>query len=761
MSRVTIVLKTNEGGMWVLPQIAELVRRGHEVTTVLPRGDGRLRRALDAAGHAVVDIAFDFSFRPGMPLLRGLARLRSALRETAPDVVLYHLYASALATRIASLGLDVPRVHMVAGPLYLESRPIRLVERALHRRDTHLIAGSAYTARAYRAIGRPARTMSTIPYGVDLERFRPGDRGARESLGIPATAFVAIMVAYVYAPKQSVFPGVGVKGHEVLLDAWERHAASHPESVLLLVGSGFDESGEAHRAELRHRYGRRLGASVRWLGSVEDVRPLYASADVSVSPSLSENHGAALEASAMALPSIVSDAGGLPETVTDASGWVTPAGDVDALVAAIGDAEDAARSGRLAAMGAAARRHVEARFGVDASARRVADVLEDAVRRTPTALVVTEQRCWADAHGNVTGRKVLQTAASMPGPYVCTVAARATTPEEGGVPLLPGARRGLLLPWPTGARDALPALRGLRELWGAVGGSDAVLVFCPGVLGSIAGLMALARRRPVVTAVVGDPAQSLAPDVVGPVGSAVARPAVTATMRLLCRRAAVSRYVTERTLQRAYPPGAGTVVIAGTDAGEIPFEDPRPVRDGRLVMLTVAALDRPYKGIRELIDATATLVAAGHDVELVVVGSGRLRQELEELGERTVPGRVRFPGHVDAAALRRHYREADLFVLASWTEGLPRVLVEAMAAGLPCVATAVGGVPELLEEERLCRPRDVASLVAAIARLLSDDEGRRASSERNVEHARELLVRAAQAEVDLAAALHGLSRRLR
>lgn len=72
MSRVTVILKTNEGGLWILPQIAEFRRRGHSVTVIIPGGDGRLRRALDAAGVPVEPSPCDFSFRPSIGRARGL-----------------------------------------------------------------------------------------------------------------------------------------------------------------------------------------------------------------------------------------------------------------------------------------------------------------------------------------------------------------------------------------------------------------------------------------------------------------------------------------------------------------------------------------------------------------------------------------------------------------------------------------------------------------------------------------------------------------
>lgn len=382
--RVVLLLKTSRGGLWTLPHVDELRRRGHDVVAVLPAEAGALRTELGARGVRVEDSAFDFRFRARPATLRGLLALRRQLRALRPDVLHYHLYASALAGRLASLGAGVRRVHMVAGPLYLESGVIRSVERVLMRLDHVVIGGSEHTAARYRGMGLPGHRVLAVPYGVDTARFAPPDERARAAararLGVGPAAFVVVMVAYVYAPKRAVHQGRGIKGHDVLLAAWRSFSATHPDARLLLVGAGFDGPGEDHRQALLRRFEVDADPSVTWLSSVEDVRTSYAAADLSVSPSLSENHGAALEASAMGVPCVVSDAGALPETVDGRSGWVVPRGDVDALAAALTAAAGEFGRGDLAARGRRARTRTVERFERRDAARAVADAVERAGR---------------------------------------------------------------------------------------------------------------------------------------------------------------------------------------------------------------------------------------------------------------------------------------------------------------------------------------------------------------------------------------------
>lgn len=387
--KVAMVIKTDDGGRWTLPHLDELRDRGHDVIAVLPPGShGQLRKALHDRGIDVVQSAFDFRFRPVPATVTGLLGLRDQLRALAPDVLHYHLYASALATRIASLGLRPPRVHMVAGPLYLESPLIRLVERLLCRLDAVVIGGSEHTALLYRRLGLPDARVTAIPYGVDTAHFTPASpayrAACRNALGAAADTFTACMVAYVYPPKRLTHRGRGIKGHDVLLAAWQRFCRELPSTAdtrLIIRGGGFTPAGEAHRRELLARFAVADDRSIDWQDSVLDVRDCYAAADVSVSPSLSENHGAALEAGAMGVPSIVSDAGALPETVDPSTGWIVPRDDVEALVGALHEAHEEFRTGALRRRGQLARERTVARFAQDRTAAAVVDVLERVVRR--------------------------------------------------------------------------------------------------------------------------------------------------------------------------------------------------------------------------------------------------------------------------------------------------------------------------------------------------------------------------------------------
>jgi glycosyltransferase involved in cell wall biosynthesis len=160
---------------------------------------------------------------------------------------------------------------------------------------------------------------------------------------------------------------------------------------------------------------------------------------------------------------------------------------------------------------------------------------------------------------------------------------------------------------------------------------------------------------------------------------------------------------------------------------------------GAPVVGTVARL-QPVKDQGTLIAAFAQVAAALPEARLVFVGDGPERPKLEALAAApALAGRVLFLGRrTDVADLLPVF---DVFALPSLSEGLPLTLLEAMAAGLPCVATAVGVMPEAIVPERtglLVPVGDVAALSAALLRILRDRDLGRAWGQAGQRRAREL-----------------------
>ena len=130
------------------------------------------------------------------------------------------------------------------------------------------------------------------------------------------------------------------------------------------------------------------------------------------------------------------------------------------------------------------------------------------------------------------------------------------------------------------------------------------------------------------------------------------------------------------------------------------------------------------KGQRVLIEAVAKLAAQGRRIRLRLVGDGPDRASLEQaVRDLNATASIVFEGAVNQDRIRNLYREAHVFALASFAEGIPVVLMEAMAMEIPCVTTWITGIPELIRDGvdgLLVGPSDETGLAEAIARLMDD-----------------------------------------
>jgi glycosyltransferase involved in cell wall biosynthesis len=173
------------------------------------------------------------------------------------------------------------------------------------------------------------------------------------------------------------------------------------------------------------------------------------------------------------------------------------------------------------------------------------------------------------------------------------------------------------------------------------------------------------------------------------------------------------------------PPARLTVVPNGVDT-DFFQPDPNGREEGSQVLLSVARLV-PDKDHDTLLTAFGRLAGDHPGAELWLVGNGPRRETLEQkVRDLGLNGRVKFlPATKD---IRQLYHQADVFVLRSVAEALPNVVLEAMAAGLPVVATRVGGLPEAVVPEDtglLVSPRDADGLAVALGRLLDNPGERR------------------------------------
>ncbi len=325
-----------------------MLARGHEVCVVAPP-ESRIfaetrRRGIPARGAPIA--------RKG---LRGLRALRQVFSERKADVINSHSstdsWLAALALSTLSGAPRIVRTRHISTPI-----PGHALNRWLYRSATaHVVTtGERLREQVMGETGLDATCVSSVPTGIDLGRFVPGDRlAARARLGLPADAFVIGIVATLRS----------WKGHRYLVEA----VAGIPGATLAMVGDG--PGADNLRAQVR---ALGIGSRVRMPGNQDDVVPWLHAFDVFALPSYA-NEGvpqAIMQAMACGVPVVSTPVGSIDELVRDGeTGLFVRPQDVTALRAAIERLE--ADDGLRASLARRAREHVRAHFALDRMLERM------------------------------------------------------------------------------------------------------------------------------------------------------------------------------------------------------------------------------------------------------------------------------------------------------------------------------------------------------------------------------------------------------
>lgn len=265
----------------------------------------------------------------------------------------------------------------------------------------------------------------------------------------------------------------------------------------------------------------------------------------------------------------------------------------------------------------------------------------------------------------------------------------------------------------------LPKL--LRSVWRLSGEDFVFLLRGPGLLSMLVAFALSLRRKPYCVELLGDSGEALmfSSSRLRVIWARLAR----MLTRAVARRASAALYVVGFLADRYPAPGAISAVISDARLFGWMFRRPHPAPVGKpLKLVMVANMEQPYKGHTYLFEAVAMLMKRGIEVHLRLAGDGRFRPHLETLVDKLgIRDLVVFHGAVPwGDPVFSIIDDSDLFILTSLTEGMPKAMLEAMARGVPAVATSVGGIPELLPAEALFAPGDATAIAAKLEQLHDD-----------------------------------------
>ena len=300
--------------------------------------------------------------------------------------------------------------------------------------------------------------------------------------------------------------------------------------------------------------------------------------------------------------------------------------------------------------------------------------------------------------------------------------------------------------------SALAAIaRSQAAVWRALDEVDAIWLLGPHPLAIAAALLAVLRRKRVILGVRQDLPEYVRARHPGNRKLRIAAAVLDGAYRWLAR--IFPAVVVGPALARRYG-GAGRLLeIAVSLVPAAAIADPaeaaaRPFPE-RVSVLSVGRLEEEKNPL--LLAEALALLDGEREWHLDVYGEGPLAKELgERLAELGVAGRAELHGYVSHDELASAYRGADLLLHSSWTEGFPQVIVEALAAGLPVVASDVGGIRDAVGEAVvLVQAGDARAAAAALERLAGDDRERAGLVERGIAYAR---LHSEEAELDRLAA---------
>jgi glycosyltransferase involved in cell wall biosynthesis len=275
-----------------------------------------------------------------------------------------------------------------------------------------------------------------------------------------------------------------------------------------------------------------------------------------------------------------------------------------------------------------------------------------------------------------------------------------------------------------------------------------VLLRVPGIYPILAWLVLVIRRQRYGVEAMADADAQFTPGAYQKRFRKFYRVVWTRMMKLQCRHAAASSYVTRSALQAQFPPGRGRPSFSYTTL-DLPESSlvpgPRPLdsfRKKEIILINVAMMQKHLKGQDLIIKAVARLVHSGIRVKLWLVGDGDTRREFETLAAGLgVSQNVKFLGKVQAGAeVFALLDQADIFVLPSRQEGLPRVVIEAMARALPCFASALPGNYELLDPRFLVGLNDDQDWVQKLHQAINEPNFLAAASQANLSAAQRFTV---------------------
>jgi glycosyltransferase involved in cell wall biosynthesis len=250
------------------------------------------------------------------------------------------------------------------------------------------------------------------------------------------------------------------------------------------------------------------------------------------------------------------------------------------------------------------------------------------------------------------------------------------------------------------------------EMFDLINGVDVVIVRLPSELGLLACSIASEIKKPTLVELVADPYEILT--LRKGLVSAIYAPILKFRTERAVLSAKFVSYVTQKQLQMIYPTLGNNIGVSDVEIASVVQARVAIRNENCIIIGLIGDPDVRVKGVKEAIEAIQFLLERGFKVELRILGGKRSAYGY------TAHTAVRYDGVLeDKAHVFSWLDDLDMYIQPSLSEGLPRALVEAMSRGLPCVASKVGGIPELLPQELMIEAGDSRKLAFILEELIT------------------------------------------
>ncbi len=637
--------------------------QGHEVRIVAFR-DGPVGAMMRTRGLPVCILG------EGWLDLAGFLRLRGILRDFQPDVVHSHLFRATFWARLSRDSF--PQGSLVTSIHGFETTWFHKLEKLMNGSSDRFIFPSRFLRDWYSSnIAHGPAQRGLVAYPGAVKHPPPAVRGPGDPIRIGTLS--------------RLHP---VKGVDLLLEACSGMAAEGKSFRLVIGGEGRNLE---NLRSIANRLG--LGDQVEFAGPIQARREFLQNLDIFVAPSLEEAFGISIcEAMERGVPVVASAVGGIPEIVREG---------IDGLLFPRGNAAECSRALRRLIddpdfrlrLGGEARLRAATCFDRREALERHLQAYREAVRERPgkgerkVHFAVSSRELgggerMALALASSLGKRGWRVSATCAGSPLSKEFLR-ITPEVSSASLRAG---GLFF-----------GLRFARDLSLRAGAA----VSCHLNRAALVGGILRRIRGPLVTAHVHGLNRAV-------------------YYRDCDRLIAVSEAVGE-CLRGQGVPGSQITVVPNCIPGEAVVRDLPP---GPTWTILIPAKLHPNKGHRWALDAISNNLHRLPDLRIWLLGKGPAREELERVFKSSPLGdRLVFWGF--RSRLDRFYAQAHLILLPSLAEGIPLTLLEGMRWGIPCVATGIGGIPEIIEDRvngRLVQPENAEMLVSVLETTLQTEE---------------------------------------